>query len=93
MNEICRQQFINLHKQPILDDLSSHFLKVYLDKDLPIGDTVMNKANMLFSDVPAKGKLDLDVVKDSIYFFSWNRKPMPCLIKDLVFVSKKVFLS
>ena len=70
MNEICRQQFINLHKQPILDDLSSHFLKVYLDKDLPIGDTVMNKANMLFSDVPAKGKLDLDVVKDSIYFFS-----------------------
>ena len=70
MNNICREQFINLHKQPILEDLSEYFQKIYLDKDSPVTDTVLGQAKTLLSDVPAKGVLDLDVIKDSIYFFS-----------------------
>ena len=70
MNQVCREQFVNLHQQPILKDLSEHFQNVYLDDSLPISDITMSKAKQLFSDVPAKGKLDLEVVKDSIYFFS-----------------------
>ena len=70
MNQVCREQFVNLHQRPILKDLSEHFQNVYLDDSLPISDITMSKAKQLFSDVPAKGKLDLEVVKDSIYFFS-----------------------
>jgi len=33
-------------------------------------ETEMKKREMLFKSVPKKGDLDLDVVKDSIYFFS-----------------------
>ena len=70
MNQVCREQFVNLHQQPILNDLSKHFQNVYLDENLPISDITMSKAKQLFSDVPAKGKLDLEVVKKSVYFFS-----------------------
>ena len=70
MNQVCREQFVNLHQHPILNDLSKHFQNVYLDENLPISDITMSKAKQLFSDVPAKGKLDLEVVKDSVYFFS-----------------------
>lgn len=70
MNQVCREQFVNLHQQPILNDLSKHFQNVYLDENLPISDITMSKAKQLFTDVPAKGKLDLEVVKKSVYFFS-----------------------
>ena len=70
MNQVCREQFVNLHQQPILNDLSKHFQNVYLDENLPNSDITMSKAKQLFSDVPAKGKLDLEVVKKSVYFFS-----------------------
>ena len=70
MNQVCREQFVNLHQQPILNDLSKHFQNVYLDENLPISDITMSKAKQLFTDVPAIGKLDLEVVKKSVYFFS-----------------------
>ena len=70
MNQVCREQFVNLHQQPILNDLSKHFQNVYLDENLPISDITMSKAKQLFSDVPTKGKLDLELVKKSVYFFS-----------------------
>ena len=70
MNQVCREQFVNLHQQPILNDLSKHFQNVYLDENLPISDITMSKAKQLFTDVPAKGKLDLELVKKSVYFFS-----------------------
>ena len=70
MNNVCREQFVNLHEQPILEDLSTYFQDVYLDKYSSVSDTTMHKAKMLFMDVPKKGELDLNVVKNSIYFFS-----------------------
>ena len=31
----------------------------------------VKKREMLFSNIPQKGELNLEVVKDSTYFFSW----------------------
>lgn len=69
MNKVCRDQFVNLHKQPILEDLSRHFSLVYLDHK-GITETQAARARALFARIPEKGKLDLDVVKGSTYFFS-----------------------
>ena len=84
MNEVCREQFIALHSQPILEDLSESFIKTYLggqtnnsetsgewvpDSRFP-NDLRYHRANLLFTSIPTKGSLDLNVVKDSIYFFN-----------------------
>ena len=70
MNQVCRENFVNLHSQPILDDLSRHFEESYISFDALPSDHVLAKAQILFRQVPEKGELDLEVVKDSIYFFS-----------------------
>jgi len=36
----------------------------------PINQADLAKAKILFSAIPKKGALDLELVKDSIYFFS-----------------------
>ena len=71
MNKVCRNQFVNLYKQPILEDLSDHFQKTYLQA-LNVDASSKNyvRAKILFKQVPKKGNLDIDVVKDSVYFFS-----------------------
>ena len=72
-NRVCREQFVNLHSQPILENLSQHFEKTYitdnLDDALPT-DSDLVRAKELFNSIPEKGTLNLDVVKDSVYFFS-----------------------
>ena len=71
MNKICREQFINLHSEPILETLSETFLEIYLqDPSLNIGELERARAELLFKNIPSKGTLDLNVVQDSVYFFS-----------------------
>ena len=71
MNKVCRNQFVNLYKQPILEDLSEHFKKTYLQAlNVDASQKNLVRAKLLFNDVPKKGSLDIDVVKDSVYFFS-----------------------
>ena len=80
MIRVCREQFIALLSQPILDDLSAHFSKTYIEKAKerrkPLSDTYRlrdlkdARARMLFESVPTKGSLDLNVVQDSVYFFN-----------------------
>ena len=70
MNQICRQQFVNLHSQPILENLSQHFVNSYVTLDSLPSDKDLALAKMLFKNIPQKGVLDLEVVKDSVYFFS-----------------------
>lgn len=62
MNKICREQFIALHSQPILQDLSQYFCETY--KNLP-----QDKKN-IFTKIPPRGDFDLSSVMKSIYFFS-----------------------
>ncbi|KAK1157113.1 DNA-directed RNA polymerase, mitochondrial isoform X1 [Acipenser oxyrinchus oxyrinchus] len=74
MNKVCREQFVALHSQPILQDLSNFLLDKY-GACLP-GDR-RNKKFLeyrrmleLLSKVPQTGNFDLQRVKESTYFFS-----------------------
>lgn len=76
MNRICREQFVALHSQPILEDLSVFLLEKFgfPEKDLDGGDNpvAMSKLrlNRALKNVPPKGQFQLENVLDSIYFFS-----------------------
>lgn len=68
MNEICREQFVALHKEPILENLSKHFIETLGSKD---SDAKSNlKAYQVIRQIPKKGDFNIDEVKDSTYFFS-----------------------
>ena len=55
MNKIIREQFINLHSQPLLEELYATFTRLY--------------PNVQFPPLPKKGTLDLNRVLDAPYFF------------------------
>ncbi|XP_038136706.1 DNA-directed RNA polymerase, mitochondrial isoform X1 [Cyprinodon tularosa] len=74
MNKICREQFVALHSQPILQELSDFLLHKYCS-------TIQTEAKkkkyqeyrrlmLLLAKVPQTGDFDLQRVKESTYFFS-----------------------
>ncbi|XP_048354229.1 DNA-directed RNA polymerase, mitochondrial [Sphaerodactylus townsendi] len=74
MNQVCREQFVELHSQPILQDLSKFLLKKYCARfpaewrqKKPLE---FQRLVQLLSSVPKKGDFDLQKVKESTYFFS-----------------------
>ncbi|KAH0625808.1 hypothetical protein JD844_034088 [Phrynosoma platyrhinos] len=74
MNQVCRDQFVELHSQPILDDLSKFMLQKYCTY-LPVEwrskkSLEYRRLLQLLSNVPKKGDFDLEKVKESTYFFS-----------------------
>lgn len=91
MSRICRDQFIALHSEPLLRQLSDQFLKKYGYYDSQVSekfrqinynDEVLRarieenrKKGILsmrdiFLQVPEPGNLDLNLVRESKYFFS-----------------------
>lgn len=74
MNKICREQFVALHDQPILQDLSRFLINKYrynipVDKK-PKRLQEYKRMMDVLSKVLTKGEFDLQKVKDSTYFFS-----------------------
>jgi len=70
MNEICRDQFIRLHNEPIVEDLGKLFKKVYL-ADLQNMDEETLKAFLeSFTPSSKRGTLNLEEIRKSVYFFS-----------------------
>ncbi len=70
MNRICRQQFVALHSQPILDDLAKHFVRVYGPMPSSLKESEVQKSLEYLGLKLKKGSFDLKNVIDSIYFFS-----------------------
>jgi len=73
MSVICRDQFVKLHEQQIMDDLGEGFCRDFLEENVQqqnLDPTLKAKAELLFRAVPQRGQLDLEEVKKSIYFFS-----------------------
>ncbi|KAG8308448.1 hypothetical protein J6590_002535 [Homalodisca vitripennis] len=75
MNQICREQFVALHSQPILEDLSKFMVQKYSSKERLVDqNSVMGQARQrlhsVLTQVPPKGSFVLENVLDSIYFFS-----------------------
>jgi DNA-directed RNA polymerase len=56
MNEKLRDAFVELHEQPLLEELRTCLALQYPGLDIP--------------PVPARGNLDLNDVRDSEYFFN-----------------------
>ncbi|XP_045488794.1 DNA-directed RNA polymerase, mitochondrial [Pieris rapae] len=75
MNQICREQFVALHSQPILNDLSDFMVKRYSypENELQngaVGISNKKRVNALLQKVPEKGDFDINSVLKSVYFFS-----------------------
>lgn len=73
MNKICREQFVALHNQPILEDLSEHLLKKFCTTSK--GSSLQEVPNQrilrsMLSKVPKKGTFNLEEILNSTYFFS-----------------------
>ena len=68
MNEQLRLAFIELHSQPILENLRNELIERYKGYVVKKGNE--NPRPIYFSPIPVKGPLDISQVKDSIYFFS-----------------------
>ncbi|XP_040273449.1 DNA-directed RNA polymerase, mitochondrial [Bufo bufo] len=69
MNKVCREQFVSLHSQPILQNLSQFLIQKYCH-NAQAHDPENLKMLNLFRDVPKTGTFNLENVKDSTYFFS-----------------------
>lgn len=76
MNKICREQFVALHSQPILEDLSQFLQNKFSFNESEIKnnntpeDSEKKQLNRILKRLPEKGDFDLNKVLDSIYFFS-----------------------
>ncbi|KAL0128377.1 hypothetical protein PUN28_003577 [Cardiocondyla obscurior] len=74
MNRICREQFIALHSEPILEDLSKFFCKKYIKHATNDGRFInlknSNSSLDIFHKVPGKGDFDINTILASKYFFS-----------------------
>ncbi|NXC31356.1 RPOM protein, partial [Campylorhamphus procurvoides] len=70
MNRICRQQFVALHSEKILQDLSEFMLEKYCSSNTETIATWQKKLMEQLSNVPRTGEFNLNQVMDSTYFFS-----------------------
>ncbi|NXT38235.1 RPOM protein, partial [Pelecanoides urinatrix] len=70
MNQICRQQFVALHSEKILQDLSEFMLEKYCSPSRETRAPWQKKLMEQLSNVPKTGEFSLKKVMDSTYFFS-----------------------
>ncbi|XP_025938080.1 DNA-directed RNA polymerase, mitochondrial [Apteryx rowi] len=70
MNQICRQQFVALHSEKILQDLSEFMLKKYCSPGRETKALWQKKLMEQLSNVPKTGEFNLKKVMESTYFFS-----------------------
>ncbi|EDX16193.1 GD13252 [Drosophila simulans] len=76
LNRMCREQFVALHSQPILEQLSEFMRHTYSFKDSDfindgsVEDLSKRQLNRTLKQLPQKGDFDLRNVLDSVYFFS-----------------------
>ncbi|XP_029821207.1 DNA-directed RNA polymerase, mitochondrial [Manacus vitellinus] len=70
MNQICRQQFVALHSEKILQDLSEFMLEKYCSPNTETIAAWQKKLMEQLSNVPRTGEFNLKQVMDSTYFFS-----------------------
>ena len=75
VNEISKEFYIEQHYTPkteeeLKTEKQRERQEDKLDKLEESYETNMARRGALFQEIPQKGKLDLNVVKDSTYFFS-----------------------
>ncbi|VVC37456.1 DNA-directed RNA polymerase, N-terminal,Pentatricopeptide repeat,DNA-directed RNA [Cinara cedri] len=69
MGKVCREQFLSLHNEPILENLSNFMINKYKIPDY--NQTIATQGLLnVFEQLPKKGNFNLNSVLDSTYFFS-----------------------
>ncbi|XP_014471686.1 PREDICTED: DNA-directed RNA polymerase, mitochondrial isoform X2 [Dinoponera quadriceps] len=73
MSSICREQFVALHSEPILEDLSKFFhdryMKYFVNEEI-VKPKQKDFSFEIFQKLPKKGNFDINQVLSSQYFFS-----------------------
>ncbi|XP_032688017.1 DNA-directed RNA polymerase, mitochondrial isoform X2 [Odontomachus brunneus] len=70
MSKICREQFVALHCEPILEDLSEFFCNRYMKCFINDRKQKEDFSPEIFRKLPKKGNFDINKVLSSPYFFS-----------------------
>ncbi|KAL3862095.1 hypothetical protein ACJMK2_008089 [Sinanodonta woodiana] len=74
MNKICREQFVSLYNQPILENLSSYMVEKYCNSNSELDPKKLNMINSkvrpVLERVPKKRDFVLEDVLKSTYFFN-----------------------
>ncbi|XP_055285988.1 DNA-directed RNA polymerase, mitochondrial isoform X2 [Moschus berezovskii] len=70
MNQVCREQFVRLHSQPILHDLSKFLIKRFCSDSRTSRSMWVSRLKDTLLSVPPTGTFDLEQVKRSTFFFS-----------------------
>ena len=72
MNEVCRDQFIKMHSEPLIEKLARDMRKKYLTKNLCNKMEKEEKEKLEERLTPnfETGELDINEVRNSVYFFS-----------------------
>ncbi|CAK9801498.1 DNA-directed RNA polymerase, mitochondrial [Anthophora quadrimaculata] len=72
MNRICREQFVALHSEPILENLANSFVNRYVQiyEKQPNNRLNVKEVKKYLTNVPSKGTFDVNNVLSSIYFFN-----------------------
>ncbi|CAN7938572.1 unnamed protein product [Ixodes hexagonus] len=74
--QMCREQFVALHSEPVLENLSQYLVDKFgyrdseLQRDGSLGELAKQKLNRILTQIPQKGSFELKNVLDSVYFFS-----------------------
>jgi len=69
LNNIIREEFINLHSQPIMDRLRQEFLNKYNHHVIFEAKDVTRGGPVRIPPIPKRGEFDIKHVKGSKYFF------------------------
>ncbi|XP_036703374.1 DNA-directed RNA polymerase, mitochondrial isoform X3 [Balaenoptera musculus] len=70
MNQVCREQFVRLHSQPILHNLSRFLIKRFCSDPRTSKSIWVSRLMDTLLSVPKAGTFNLEQVKHSTYFFS-----------------------
>ncbi|XP_066889376.1 DNA-directed RNA polymerase, mitochondrial isoform X8 [Kogia breviceps] len=70
MNQVCREQFVRLHSQPILHNLSRFLIKRFCSDPRTSKSVWVSRLMDTLLSVPKAGTFNLEQVKRSTYFFS-----------------------
>ncbi|XP_030701402.1 DNA-directed RNA polymerase, mitochondrial isoform X2 [Globicephala melas] len=70
MNQVCREQFVRLHSQPILHNLSRFLIERFCSDPRTSKSIWVSRLMDTLLSVPKTGTFNLEQVKHSTYFFS-----------------------
>lgn len=72
LNKILRNEFVKLHKENVMEKLREEFLEKYGKNCIPVlkDGKFVNWRTISIPPLPERGNFDIELVRESVYFFS-----------------------